>query len=200
VNVNASDDPTARATYADQADEDWRAFLNSRGRELRNGGQLIVITMALRDDRDFGLRPLVKAMYDALLGIVDEGFVGSHERKRMAIPMLSRSRDDLAAPFAENGQFAGFSIEHLDLFNSEDRIWRQFEADRDPEKFGARWASFSRASAFPTLALGLDGGRDDPRATKFVDKLEAGMAARLAATPQPMRIPLANIVLVKKDR
>jgi hypothetical protein len=200
VNVNASDDSTARATYADQADEDWRAFLNSRGRELRNGGQLIVITMALRDDRDFGLRPLVKAMYDALLGLVDEGFVRSHERKRMAIPMLSRSRDDLAAPFAENGQFAGFSIEHLDLFNSEDRIWRQFEADRDPEKFGARWASFSRASAFPTLALGLDGGRDDPRATKFVDKLEAGMAARLAATPQPMRIPLANIVLVKKVR
>jgi hypothetical protein len=67
---------TARATYADQADEDWRGFLNSRGRELRNGGQLIVITMALRDDGDFGLRPLVKAMYDALLGLVDEGFVG----------------------------------------------------------------------------------------------------------------------------
>ena len=52
-------------------------------------------------------------------------------------------------------------IEHLDLFNNEDRNWRQFEVDRDPAKFGAQWASFSRASVFPTLALGLDGGRDD---------------------------------------
>lgn len=200
VYVNASHDSTARLAYADQADKDWRAFLNSRGRELRNGGRLIVITMARHNDGDFGLQPQVKAMYEALLGLVDEGFIGIDERKRMAIPMISRSRDDLAAPFAENNEFAGFSIEHLDLFNNEDRNWRQFEVDRDPAKFGAQWASFSRASVFPTLALGLDGGRDDRRAAKFVDKLEAGMAARLAAAPQPMSIPLANIVLVRKDR
>lgn len=42
-------------------------------------------------------------------------------------------------------------------------------------------------------------GLDNPRTAKFVDKLEAGMAARLAEAPQPMRIPLANIVLVRRD-
>ena len=83
VYVNASHDSTARLAYADQADKDWRAFLNSRGRELRNGGRLIVITMARHNDGDFGLQPQVKAMYEALLGLVDEGFIGIDERKRM---------------------------------------------------------------------------------------------------------------------
>jgi SAM dependent carboxyl methyltransferase len=199
VHINASHDAAAIAVYADQAEQDWRAFLTSRGRELREGGRLVVLTMALRDG-DFGLRPLVEAMYGALLDLVDEGFIHSDERKRMAIPMVSRSRDNLAAPFVENGHFAGLSMEHLEVFESEDRNWSEFGTDHDAEKFGAKWAAFSRGSVFPTLALSLEGGRHDPRAAKFVDKLEVGMATRLAAAPQPMCIPLARIALVKQDR
>jgi hypothetical protein len=60
--------------------------------------------------------------------------------------------------------------------------------------------SFSRASVFPTLTIGLDGGRDDPRAAAFVDKLEAGMATKLAVVPERMVIPLGMIVLVKEPR
>jgi SAM dependent carboxyl methyltransferase len=199
VHINASHDAAAIAVYADQAERDWRAFLTCRGRELREGGRLVVLTMALREG-DFGLRPLVEAMYGALLDLADEGFIHSDERKRMAIPMVSRSRDNLAAPFVENGHFAGLSMEHLEVFESEDRNWSEFGTDHDAEKFGAKWAAFSRGSVFPTLALSLEGGRHDPRAAKFVDKLEVGMATRLAAAPQPMCIPLARIALVKQDR
>jgi hypothetical protein len=85
----------------------------------------------------------------------------------------------------------------VEVFDGDDRIWRQFERDHDAGEFGAQWAAFSRASVFPTLALGLDGGRSDPRAVTFVEKLQAGLAARLAAAPEPMVIPLASIVLVK---
>ncbi len=197
VHVNATRDAAVRATYSRQANEDWRIFLKNRGRELRPGGQLVVLTMALDDNGDFGLRPLTKAMYGALLGLADEGLIRPDEIKRMAIPMVSRSKEELAAPFSENEPFAGLSITHLHVFNSEDQNWLAFKADHDAKKFGARWAAFSRASVFPTLALGLDGGRDDPRAAQFVNKLEDGTAVRLAAAPEPMRIPLANIVLVK---
>ena len=85
------------------------------------------------------------------------------------------------------------------MFIVEDTNWREFERDRDAHKFGARWAAFIRASVFPPLALGLDGSRDDPRAVAFFAKLEADMAARLAAAPQPMLVPLASIVLNKKS-
>ncbi len=52
---------------------------------------------------------------------------------------------------------------------------------------------------FQTLALGLDGGRDDPRLAAFISKLEAGTATRLARAPAPMLIPLGSIVLKKED-
>ena len=82
----------------------------------------------------------------------------------MVIPTVARSRADLVAPFVEDGCFAGLSIEQLEVFLSEDRIWAEFEDGGDAHAFGARWAAFSRASVFPTLAAGLDSGRVDPRA------------------------------------
>jgi hypothetical protein len=200
VQVAYSQDPVARAAYTRQAAEDWQTFLAHRGRELRPGGRLVVLTMAVDDDGDFGYRPALDAMYGALVGLVDEGYVGAEEARRMAIPTVGRSRADLMAPFSGNGRFAELSIEHADVFLGDDRIWREFERDRDAGAFGARWAAFSRASVFPTLALGLNGSRDDPRAAAFVDKMEVGMAARLAAAPERMVIPLASIVLVKGDR
>jgi SAM dependent carboxyl methyltransferase len=198
VQVAYSRDAAARAAYTQQAADDWQNFLTSRGRELRPGARLVALTMALTDDGDFGYRSLLVALYAALLALVDEGFIGADEARRMAIPTVGRTRADLAAPFAADGCFAGLSIEHLDVFEGEDRIWQQFERDRDAGEFGARWAAFSRASVFPTLALGLAGGRNDPRVTAFMGKLEAGLAARLAAAPEPMSIPLASIVLVKR--
>jgi hypothetical protein len=111
----------------------------------------------------------------------------------MVIPTVARSRADLVAPFVEDGCFAGLSIEQLEVFLGEDRIWAEFEDGGDAHAFGARWAAFSRASVFPTLAAGLDSGRADPRAAAFVDRLEADITERLAAAPERMLIPLAML-------
>lgn len=197
VQVAYSRDAATRAAYAQQAAEDWRNFLASRGAELRPGAKLVVLTMALRDDGDFGYRAAVETLYEALLDLVGDGLISSEEMGRMAIPTFARSRADLTAPFSEKARFAGLSIEHLDIFEGEDRIWEDFQRDRDAHKFGARWAAFSRASVFPTLAEALDGGVDDRRARAFMDKLEAANTARLAEKPEPMVIPLASMVLVK---
>jgi len=153
--------------------------------------------MALRDDGDFGYRAAVETLYEGLLDLVGEGLIRSEEMRRMAIPTFGRSRADLMAPFLEDARFSGLSIDQLEIFEGEDRIWDDFQRDRDAHKFGARWAAFSRASVFPTLAEALDGGLEDPRVHPFMDKLEAATAARLAEKPEPMVIPLARIVLVK---
>ena len=84
------------------------------------------------------------------------------------------------------------------MFLGEDRIWTQFQGDGDARAFGAQWAAFSRASVFPTLAAGLAGGGADPRAAAFVDRMEAGVTARLVAAPEPMLIPLGKMLLVKE--
>ena len=87
----------------------------------------------------------------------------------------------------------------MEVFFSEDRIWADFEDGGEAREFGARWAAFSRASVFPTLAAGLEGGRADSRAITFLDRLEADAAARMAASPERMLIPLAKLLLVKAE-
>ena len=84
------------------------------------------------------------------------------------------------------------------MFNAEDRFWSQYQINSDAKAFGAAWAAFIRALVFPTLMGALEGGHDDPRAAQFMDRLEAGVAQRLAASPEQMQIPLAHLVLYER--
>jgi hypothetical protein len=199
VQIAYSRDEAARSAYARQAAEDWISFLTSRSREMRPGSRLVVVTMALDDEGEFGYRPLLDAIMAELAEMTRDGLIAEHEVSRMAIPMIARTPTDLTAPFVPKGRFEGLTIDHLEVFNADDEFWHRYESNRDAALFGARWAAFARASVFPTLAAALDGGRDDPRAASFFERLETGVAAQLAAAPQQLQIPLANVVLVKQS-
>ncbi len=118
--ISQSHDAAARAAYTRQSATDWRAFLASRVRELRPGGRLVVLTMALDDDGNFAFAGMIQTMYAVLMALAAEGFVSAAEVQRMEIPIVGRSHADLVAPFADNGRFAGLSVEHVDVFNGED--------------------------------------------------------------------------------
>lgn len=194
-----SKDQSAQAAYSRQAAEDWQAFLASRGEELRPDGRLIVVTVATDDDGEAGYRPVLEAIWGAITDLAGEGFLKPEEARRMALPIVGRSRAEFMAPFTQDGRFADLSIEHIDLFHGPDPIWSDFERDREAERYGARWADFALAAAIPTLALALDGGRDDPRAQPYHARMAALMARRLAAAPEPTIIPLARLVLRKES-
>jgi salicylate 1-O-methyltransferase len=200
VQVAYSRDEAARAAYAKQAAHDWHEFVAFRGRELRPGGRLVVTTMAVDEEGDFGYRPLLDGMTAELTDLAADGLLSEDEVQRMSIPIVGRSAAHFLAPFAPSGRFERLEIEHLEVFNAEDRFWAQYQKDHEAAAFGAQWAAFSRASVFPTLAAALDGGRDDSRCGEFCDRLEAGVAARLAAAPEQMKIPLAQLVLVKTPK
>jgi len=195
VQIAYNNDKTAQESYAKQAEADWHVFLTHRARELRAGGQLVVLTMALTDDGDFGYRQVLAAIYGAMTDLVADGKLSEAELARMAIPTVGRGRVQLLAPFDANRHFVGLKVEQLDIFLGEDRIWEQYEKDRDAAAFGARWAAFSRASVFPTLALALD---DPANAGAFLADAESRMAARLAKHPEPSVIPLARLRLSKE--
>jgi hypothetical protein len=197
VQIAYSHDAAARSAFAKQAAEDWRTFLTMRSRELCPGGRLVVLTMATDDNGDFGYRPVVDALYSTLVDMVDRGLIQEEEFRRMVIPTIGRTRAQFMAPFGQGECFADLSIEEFELFHSEDRIWTEFEASGDAQAFGARWAAFSRASVFPTLAASLDGAQNGARSARFIDEFEDGVAARLSTAPVLMTIPLAQLTLVK---
>jgi hypothetical protein len=197
VQVAYSQDATVRAAFYQQAAEDWRCFLVHRAAELRPGGRLIVLSMALDDRGDFGYKPAVAAIYGAVLDLVGEDFINREEARRMLIPTVGRSRQDFMAPFAETGSFAGLTLEEIEVFYGEDRIWTEFQGHGDARQYAARWAAFSRASVCPTLAASLND--KELRAAEFIDRMETRMIARLEVAPEPMLIPLAKMVLVKES-
>jgi SAM dependent carboxyl methyltransferase len=198
VQAAFSHDASTRAAFSRQAAEDWQQFLTHRERELCPGARLVVMTMAVDQNGEFGYRPILDAMYAGLVGMVDSGFLSSEEMRRMVIPTVARSRADFLAPFGAEGRFGTLRLEELDIFLGEDHFWSDFERDGDARRFAARWAAFSRASVFPTLAGSLNGGRNDPRAAQFVERLESDTTMQLAANPERMLIPLGRVLLAKE--
>ena len=73
------------------------------------------------------------------------------------------------------------------------------QIDKDATTLGAQWAAFLRAAMFPALISALH-ERDAGHHTLFLNELECGVAARCAAAPEQMRIPLALVVIEKKER
>jgi hypothetical protein len=196
VQVAYSRDAATRAAFSLQAAQDWRLFLGHRGAELRPGGRLVILSMAVDDQGDFGYRSSVAAIYGSLMDLVGDGFLNDAEMHRMVIPTYGRSRAEFMAPFLDTGSFAGLSVAEFEIFYGEDRIWEEFKQHSDPAAFGARWAAFSRASVGPTLAAGLE---NQAHTAEFMERLEARMVARLAAAPARTSMPLAKMLLVKES-
>ena len=57
VQVAYSRDAAAQAAFSKQAAEDWRCFLTHRGAELRSGGRLVVLSMALMNTAISAIEP-----------------------------------------------------------------------------------------------------------------------------------------------
>jgi hypothetical protein len=197
VQVAYSNDAEIKAAYARQAAHDWHEFVAYRGRELGPGGRLVVLTMAIDEDGRFGYELLLTAMVDALDALRADGLLTDDELCGLSLPLVSRSVADFLAPFAPKDRFESLTVEHLEVFHAEDRFWAKFLLDQDATSFGSQWAAFARVSVFPTFAAALGGGVTDPRRGEFLDRLETDVAARVAATPEPMLIPLAKVVLAK---
>ena len=195
-----SADAAVRAACVRQAAEDWHEFVAFRGRELVRGGRLVVLTMGADESGEFGMRALIDVLYATLQELVGAGLITTDELVGMSLPIVGRTEEDFVAPFLPKGRFEGCSIEHLEVFDAEDRFWQRYQVDGDANVLGAQWASFLRAAVFDALIGGLRGGAADPRVPRFRDELERGVAARLAAAPTRMRIRMAKLVLAKAPR
>ncbi|MEV0672009.1 SAM-dependent methyltransferase [Mycobacterium sp. NPDC050441] len=191
-----SNDERVRTAYARQAAHDWHEFIAFRGRELHPGGRLVVLTTALGDDGDLGYRPLFRSVVGALTELIANGVVSADEATRMSLPIAGRRAADFTAPFAPSGRFERLEIQHVEVVDAEDPIFNAYRSDRDATAFGTRWADFCRFTAFADLGAAIEGAPD--RLPLFYDRLHAGIAARLSAEPEQMRIPIAAVVLEKR--
>lgn len=196
IHASFSADADVRAAHDKQAAFDWHEFVAFRGRELCPDGRTVVVTMALSEDGEFGYRPVLQALMAELTELVARGLITDTELGRMNIPIAGRRAGDFHAPFAPSGRLEQLEIEHLEVFDAEDRFWNQYRIDGDAQHFGSEWAAFMRAAVFPALA----GVLPEDRRQVFCEVLQTGVAARLAAAPEQTQIPLALVVLHKRPK
>lgn len=198
IHVARSSDEAIKAAYARQAAADWHEFVAFRGRELCPDGRLVVLTMGIDDDGEFGYRTLFDAISAALDVLLAAQLVTPEEVHRMSVPVVGRRVEDFHVPFAPKGRFEDLAVDHAEVFHGEDRAWAQYQIDHDAQAFGAHWAALARVAVLPALAGALDA--DGTRREQFLDRLEQEVAAQLAAAPEPVVIPLAKVVLAKRGR
>ena len=196
IHASFSADSTARQAHDRLAARDWHEFVAYRGRELCPGGRVVVMTMAISPDGEFGYRALFEALMAELGELAARAVITAAELRQMSLPIAGRRTADFITPFAPSGRLEQLTIEHLEVFDAEDRFWRQYQKDGDTATFGAQWGDFLQAAVIPVLA----GCVAAERRSVFGAELRSGVAARMAAEPQETQIPMAQIVLHKKPR
>ena len=188
-----------REEFERQAAKDWEAFLSLRARELRRGGQLVVVLPALAEDGSSGIQNLMDQANAVLEEMVADGSITSKERARMVVGSYPRRKRELLAPFAPDGRFHDLSMEKIEISELPDPAWAEYEREGNKQALAMRQALFFRAIFMPSLASALDRVRSgDAEALRiFGDRMEVGLKLRLGSQPTPMHSLVQTVVLAK---
>src|SRR5919199_222286 len=100
-----------REAYAEQASEDWRRFLGHRARELRPGGELVVVAVTTDDTGTIGGESLMDLTNEPLLTMVDAGSIRPEEYRRMDMPAYHRTMEEFTEPLRSGTLTGGLILE-----------------------------------------------------------------------------------------
>lgn len=176
-----SRDPAVQAAVAAQKADDLRRFLSSRATELRPGGRMLNLSTGGLPDR-WGWDWLCGWMWECVLEMGREGLLSADEQLRCTLPAGPRTLAEMEAPFATDGQFAGLTLDQVDVFPGPDPFWSVFEETGDAQVFGKTQSDWCRALGATSIAAAIEPDRDRGA---LVDAYFDRLAARLAADPQP---------------
>ncbi|WP_432155369.1 hypothetical protein [Streptomyces sp. bgisy153] len=173
-----------RRALREQSRADWEAFLTHRARELRPGGQLVVLGGGRADDGSGGADGLMDAADAVLADLVRQGLVTPGEYARMTIPTWNRTREEFLAPLGA-GHLAGvLRVEECDLVVLPDVLLEQLRASGDVHDFAGQVTAFFQAAFQPSLFSALDPGRGPGGVDALAEAFAAGMRSRVAADPE----------------
>ena len=189
-----------RAAFESQAAEDWKTFLSLRACEMRPRARLVVVLPALPDDGLSGFARVMDHANAVLAEMVDEGAITAEERTRMVLGSYPRRKDELLAPFVEEGRFQQLTVEECDISPLPDAAWAAYQLDGDKEALAKNKALFFRAVFMPSLASALTRVRagDGEAVSRFADRLQDGLIRRLIPDPAKDDMLVETIVLAKR--
>ncbi|WP_432176832.1 hypothetical protein [Streptomyces sp. Tue6028] len=167
-----------------QSRRDWETFLELRARELRAGGQLVVLGGASADDGSSGAEGLMDAA-DAVLGdLVRRKEITPDEYARMTVPTWNRTEEEFLAPLRTGPVSDVFRVEEHTLVALPDDLLERFEQSGDAQEFADEVTAFFQAAFQPSLFSSLAPGRSDAEADALAAAFATGLRDRVAAEPE----------------
>ncbi len=188
----------AREAFDAQAAADWLTFLSLRAIELCPTGRLVIVLPAIDDAGAQSAGAIFDAGNNSLAELVARGIVSADERARMVTPSRLRTREQLLAPFADTGGFAGLTVEHCDISQFPEAAWEAYRAHRDAHLLATQRARFFRAVFVPILASALDPSRTPADCAAFADALEIVLIDHLLGELREIPSTSAIMVVVRQ--
>jgi hypothetical protein len=178
---------TVQEAYAEQASEDWRRFLGHRARELRPGGELIVVAVTTDGTGSTGGESLMDLTNEPLLAMVDAGFIRPEEYSLMNMPAYHRTMEEFTEPLRSGALTEDLILKEGARAEFPDQLWPEYEQRRDANAFAASYTEFMRAFTEAPLFAGLDADRTPADRERLVNEYFERMKSLIEANPERAR-------------
>jgi S-adenosylmethionine-dependent carboxyl methyltransferase len=176
-----------RKAYAEQASEDWLRFLGHRARELRPGGELIVVAVTTDDSGNTGGESLMDLTNEPVLAMVEAGSIRSEEYGRMNMPAYHRTMEEFTEPLRSGTLTEDLILKEGIRVGFPDQLWPEYEQTGDANAFAASYTEFMRAFTEAPLFTGLDPDRTLADRERLTNEYFERMRSLIEANPERAR-------------
>jgi hypothetical protein len=176
-----------RKAYAEQASEDWQRFLGHRARELRPGGELIVVAVTTDDAGNTGGESLMDLTNEPVLAMVEAGSIRPEEYGRMNMPAYHRTMEEFTEPLRSGTLTEDLILKEDAKAGFPDQLWPEYEQTGDVNAFATSYTQFMRAFTEAPLFSGLDADRTPADRERLANEYFERMRSLIGANPERAR-------------
>lgn len=176
-----------RKAYAEQASEDWRRFLGHRARELRPGGELIVVAVTTDETGSTGGESLMDLTNDPVLAMLEAGLIRHEEYRRMNMPAYHRTMKEFTEPLRSGTLTEDLVLKEGARAQFSDQLWPEYEQRGDASAFAGSYTEFMRAFTEAPLFAGLDADRTPADRERLANEYFERMRSLIEANPECAR-------------
>jgi len=171
---------------------DWQDILLARASELKPGGRLMTVNLALADDGrhmgNTGGANMFDVMNRLWRALVDDGTITAAEYRRTTIPQFYRTPAEFHAPFIRTDSpvhRAGLRLVHAETRFTRCPYAARFARDRDAHRFAETYVPNTRTWSETVFVNALDAARPLAQRQAIVDRYFESFAELVRADPQP---------------
>ena len=180
------------AALRERARADWQDILLARASELKPGGRLMTVNLALAADGrhmgNTGGANMFDVMNRLWRALVDDGTITQSEYRRTTIPQFYRTPAEFHAPLLDTGgpvHRAGLRLVHAETRFTRCPYAARFARDGDADRFAETYVPNTRTWSETVFVNALDAARPLAERRAIVDRYFASFADLVRSDPEP---------------